>query len=125
MQRVVLALLLLNAGRVVSTDALINALWGEAPPRTWSTSLHNFVVALRRLLGSQTLLLRPPGYLLQVDPERIDLRRFERLRAEGLRQPPEQRAEALRQALELWRGDPLAEFRYEEWAETETARLEE
>ncbi len=124
-QRAVLALLLLNAGRVVSTDALINALWGETPPRTASTSLQNFVVGLRKLLGPETLDTLPPGYLLQVDVERIDLGRFGRLRTEALRQPPEPRAEGLRQALELWRGDPLAEFRYETWAETEIARLEE
>ena len=51
-QRAVLALLLLNAGRVVSTDRLIDALWGESPPRTAATSLQNFVVALRKLLGA-------------------------------------------------------------------------
>src|SRR5262245_32080790 len=78
-QRAVLALLLLNAGRVVSTDTLIDALWGEAPPRTATTSLQNFVVGLRKVLGSETLVTRPPGYVLAVDADQVDVARFERL----------------------------------------------
>jgi DNA-binding SARP family transcriptional activator len=124
-QRAVLALLLLNAGRVVSTDSLLDALWGETPPRTAGTSLQNFVSALRKALGPETLVTQAPGYVLRVDPERIDLERFQRARREAASQPPEQRAETLRQALELWRGAPLADFRYEPWAENEGARLEE
>jgi DNA-binding SARP family transcriptional activator len=124
-QRAVLALLVLDAGRVVSTDALIEALWGEAPPRTALTSLQNFVVQLRKLLGPATLVTRPPGYALLVEPEQIDLERFRRLREGARGRPPEQRAAALRDALALWRGDPLAEFRFEPWAETEVARLED
>src|SRR5262249_38323497 len=79
-QRAVLALLLRNAGRVVSTDSLTNALWGEAPPRTAGTSLQNFVVGLRRALGADVLVTRPPGYMLAVEPEQVDLACFERLR---------------------------------------------
>jgi DNA-binding SARP family transcriptional activator len=124
-QRAVLALLLLNAGRVVSTDSLVNALWGDTPPRTASTSLQNFVSSLRKALGAETLATQAPGYVLRVDPERIDLLRFERLKREALGQPPERRVETLRRALELWRGEPLADFRYEPWAETESSRLEE
>jgi DNA-binding SARP family transcriptional activator len=124
-QRAVLALLLLNAGRVVSTDTLIDALWGETPPRTAPTSLQNFVGALRKALGAETLKTRPPGYVLDVDPGAIDLARFERLRSDALRRPPEQRAADLARALELWRGVPLADFRYEPWAENEVARLAE
>ena len=124
-QRAVLALLLLNAGRVVSTDHLIDALWGESPPKTAATSLQNLVVQLRRLVGAETLVTRPPGYLLRVDPDRIDLERFRRQREEARGRPAAERAEVLRGALELWRGAPLGEFRFEAWAETEIARLED
>jgi DNA-binding SARP family transcriptional activator len=124
-QRAVLALLLLNAGRVVSTDRLVDALWGEAPPRTATSSLQNFVAQLRKLVGPDALLTRPPGYLLRVDAERIDLERFLRLRESARGRPADERAEMLRKALELWRGPPLAEFRYETWAEAEIERLEE
>jgi DNA-binding SARP family transcriptional activator len=124
-QRALLALLLLDAGRVVSTDRLIDALWGEAPPRTAATSLQNFVVGLRKALGAETIVTRPPGYVLAVDPQGIDLERFRRLREDARGRPAPERAELLEQALALWRGEPLGEFRFEPWAETEAARLED
>jgi DNA-binding SARP family transcriptional activator len=124
-QRVVLALLALNAGRVVSTDRLFEAIWGETVTQTASTGLQNAVAALRRVIGPETIVTRAPGYMLAVDSDRVDNHRFERLRAEALRESPGQRADGLRAALELWRGDALAEFRYEPWAETEAARLDE
>ena len=67
-QRALLALLLVDAGRAVSTDRLIDALWGEQPPRTAATSLQNFVSQLRKQLGPDLLVTKPPGYLLRVDP---------------------------------------------------------
>src|SRR3954462_408761 len=70
-QRALLAVLLVNANTVVSTDALVDALWGDAPPATASTSLQNFVSQLRKLLGPELLLTRTPGYVLQVEPDRI------------------------------------------------------
>src|SRR4029079_19400015 len=82
-QRALLALLLLRANHVVSTELLIDALWGERPPRTATTSLHNLVVALRKLLGPNVLVTRAPGYSLVLMPERLDLTRFERLVGEG------------------------------------------
>src|SRR5213082_2399610 len=78
-QRALLALLLLDANRVVSTDRLVDALWGEQPPRTAATSLQNFVSQLRKLLGPDLLVTRSPGYLLRVDPDALDLDRFTRL----------------------------------------------
>jgi DNA-binding SARP family transcriptional activator len=60
-QRAVLALLLLRANHVVSTGFLIDALWGEHPPRTATTSLQNSISALRKLLGPDVLETRPPG----------------------------------------------------------------
>src|SRR4249920_356356 len=74
-QRAVLTLLLLDPGHVVSTDRLVDALWGERPPRTAATSLQNFVSQLRKLLGSDVLVTRPPGYQLRLEPGQLDLDR--------------------------------------------------
>jgi DNA-binding SARP family transcriptional activator len=124
-QRAVLALLLLRANRVVATDFLIDALWGENPPRTATTSLQNSISALRKLLGPRALVTRPPGYMLVVDEEALDLTRFERLVAGARTLEPEERADTLREALGLWRGDPLADAGYEPAVEPEIRRLEE
>jgi DNA-binding SARP family transcriptional activator len=124
-QRAALAVLLLRAGEVVSTDSLIAGLWGDSAPRTATTSLQNHIVALRRLLGPESLVTRPPGYRLEVDKERIDLHRFERLVQDAAGQAPEERVQTLRAALALWRGDPLAELAFEPFAQTEVFRLED
>src|SRR5439155_14730030 len=81
--------------------------------------------ALRPLLGPNVLVTRPPGYRLTVDPESIDLKRFERLVASARPLEPEDRADRLREALALWRGEPLPEFRFEPFATEEIFRLEE
>jgi DNA-binding SARP family transcriptional activator len=124
-QRAALAVLLLRAGEVVSTDFLIASLWGDSAPRTASTSLQNLVSALRKLLGAELLLTRPPGYKLEVDKDRVDLFRFERLVREAVGEEPEERAQTLRDALALWRGEPLAELAFEPFAQAEVFRLEE
>src|ERR671937_971010 len=124
-QRAVLALLLLDAGRVVSTDRLIDALWSEQPPPTAPTSLQNFVSQLRKLLGADVLVTKPPGYQLRIEPDQLDVERFERLVDEARREPPEERAAKLREALALWRGPPLADLAYEPFAQAEIGRLEE
>jgi DNA-binding SARP family transcriptional activator len=124
-QRALLAILLLEAGRVVPTERLVDLLWGEDAPRTATTSLHNAVSALRKLLGAEAIETRPPGYLLRVDPAAVDARRFERLVTNRHEAPPAERAAALREALALWRGPALAEFAFEEWAQPEIRRLEE
>ena len=77
-QRAVLVLLL-NAGRVVPTDTIVDQIWGEEPPPTATTSLQNHVSQLRKLLGSELLVTRAPGYLLQVERDAIDAYRFERI----------------------------------------------
>jgi hypothetical protein len=79
-QRAVLAVLLLEAGRVVSTDRLVDALWGEEPPRTASTSLQNFVSLLRKSLGAGVLETKPPGYRLNLRPGELDSGRWSRRR---------------------------------------------
>src|ERR687885_2680688 len=71
-QRAVLTLLVLEAGRVVSTDRLVDPLWGDAPPRTAATSLQNFVSQLRKLLGPDLVATKAPGYVLQGDADAID-----------------------------------------------------
>jgi DNA-binding SARP family transcriptional activator len=123
-QRSVLAMLLLNANSVVSTDRLIDAVWGARAPATIDSVLHGYVSKLRRLLGS-ALQTRPPGYALHIDPDCVDAARFERtvLRAHELR--PAERARALREALALWRGPALADLAYEDFTQPEIARLEE
>lgn len=128
-QRALLALLLLHANRVLSRDRLIDELWGGEPPATAVTSLQVYVSRLRKLLPAETLLTRPPGYVLEVEPEELDLRRFERLLAEGheaLDQgDPERATRVLREALGLWRGPALGEFAYEPFAQAEIGRLED
>jgi DNA-binding SARP family transcriptional activator len=88
--RMLLAKLLLHPNQVVSTEELIEAVWGEEPPPTVKQSLQNHVAALRKAIETgngagppRTLVTRDPGYLLRVDPERLDLHRFQRLDREG------------------------------------------
>jgi DNA-binding SARP family transcriptional activator len=95
-QRAVLAVLLLRANDVVSTEFLVDALWGEQPPRTATTALQNSIVALRKLLGADLLETRHPGYRLVVDRESIDLGRFERLVASSRGLDPSERVVRLR-----------------------------
>jgi DNA-binding SARP family transcriptional activator/class 3 adenylate cyclase len=125
-QRALLALFLLEVGRVIPTDRLIDAIWGEHPPRTAATSLQNLISQLRRLLGPQTIETKPPGYLLRVKPECLDLQRFTALTAQARDAvDPALRAALLREALAIWRGAPLADFVYEAFAQGEIGRLEE
>jgi DNA-binding SARP family transcriptional activator len=124
-QRAVLALLLLEPGRVVSTDRLVDSLWGEQPPRTATTSLQNFISHLRKMLGPEVLETKPPGYRLRVHPGELDLDRF-RLLVDGARAAePGERAAKLRHALALWRGPPLADFTFEAFAQPHISHLEE
>jgi DNA-binding SARP family transcriptional activator len=124
-QRGLLAILVLEAGRVVPTDRLIDLLWGDGAPKTATASLQNSVARLRRALGSDVLETRSPGYVLSVAPHQLDARRFELMLADARRLPPEGRRGLLQAALGLWRGPALAEFAFDEFAQAETRRLEE
>jgi class 3 adenylate cyclase len=124
-QRALLALLALRAGEVVSTDRLVDELWGESPPRTAIGSLQNLVSELRKVLGANALITRPPGYLLDVDRDAVDAHRFERLAREARDAAPRERAALLREALKLWRGPALADVQLEHSSASEPARLEE
>jgi DNA-binding SARP family transcriptional activator len=136
-RRSLLAVLLLHANEVVSTDQLIDNLWGESPPVTAVKSVHVLVSQLRRTLGTngagagteERLLTHGRGYMLRVKTGELDLQVFEDLLAEGRRLraagSPAKAAQTLRYAVALWRGPPLADFTYEPFAQPEIGRLEE
>src|SRR6266849_2808796 len=124
-QRALLVLLLIRANDVVSTDTLIDELWGERPPSTAKTSLQNLIAQLRKALGASSLQTRVPGYLLRVEPERIDAIRFEQLVVRARGEPAGARVETLEAALRLWRGVPFGDVFYESFAQGEIGRLEE
>ncbi|MFL5853421.1 MAG: BTAD domain-containing putative transcriptional regulator [Solirubrobacteraceae bacterium] len=130
-QRAVLALLLLNANEVVSRDRIVDELWGERPPATAAKLVQVYVSALRKLLDPdrRLLLTRPPGYLLRVEPEGLDLQRFERLVGQGRAALAEGSAatagERFHEALALWRGPALADLAFAPFAQAEIGRLED
>jgi len=123
-----LALLLLNAGETVSRDRLIAELWGDDPPATAAKTLQVHVSRLRRELGD-AVVTRGGGYSIEVPPHELDLRRFEALVAEGRAaladRRPEEAEARLRDALGLWRGQPLPELADEPFAQVELGRLEQ
>jgi YVTN family beta-propeller protein len=126
--RALLAALLLRANEAVPTGALIDALWGDRPPDTVAKVVQTYVSQLRKALGP-ALETRPGAYLLRVEPGALDLDVFERRAAEGRRALAEGNAERaagkLDEALGLWRGPALAEFRNEPFALPEQRRLDE
>ena len=123
-ERKLLAILLVHANEVVSTDRLVHELWGDDPPKTAVPALHNAVSRLRKALGDTVVQTRSPGYTLEVSAGELDAARFEQLLAEAVGSP-EQAADRLREALALWRGPALADFAYEPFAQSAIARLEE
>src|SRR5689334_4484453 len=136
LQRAVLALLLMERGRVASVDRMIDQLWrGEPPPRAIA-SLQAYVSNLRRILEpgrarraqARILVSAPPGYAVRLPDEAVDAWRFESLLAAARKEASGQSERArqqLEQALALWRGPAYAEFADEEWAAAEVARLTE
>src|SRR5947209_108827 len=124
-QRALLAVLLLNANRVVPRDRLIDALWDEEPPETARKAVQVYVSQLRKLLGPDVLQTRPPGYLLRVEPGMLDLDRFETVLRDARDADPGTAANKLREALALFRGRPLADFANDRFAQAEIVRMEE
>jgi DNA-binding SARP family transcriptional activator/tetratricopeptide (TPR) repeat protein len=114
-QRALLAVLLLHANSVVSTDRLIDALWEDDPPESAHKALQVHVSGLRKLLGRERVQTKAPGYLLRVHQGELDLDRFRELQEGG----------RAAEALSLWRGPPLGDFAHQRFAEAEIARLEE
>jgi DNA-binding SARP family transcriptional activator len=127
--RALLAVLLLHPNEVVAADRLIDELWGEETPERAAAALRVNVSRLRKALPQDVLTTRSPGYVLRVEPEELDLHRFERLVDEGrslfARGLAADASNRLREALSLWRGAALADFVYESFAQTAIARLEE
>jgi DNA-binding SARP family transcriptional activator/ABC-type branched-subunit amino acid transport system substrate-binding protein len=125
-QRALLAVLLLHANEVVSPDVLIDELWGETPPPTAAKALHVHVSRLRKALANGALRTSGSGYVLRVEPGRLDADRFAALLGEAqAERDPKRAADLLRRALGLWRGPALADLAYESFAQEEIARLEE
>ena len=136
-QSALLAILLLNANEVVSSDRLIDELWGESAPETAAKALQVHISQLRKALEPERgpgdpgriLATRSPGYMLALEPDQLDLARFERLAAAGREalaaRDPGGAATVLREALALWRGPPLAELAYTEFGQREISRLDE
>jgi predicted ATPase/DNA-binding SARP family transcriptional activator len=130
-QRALLALLLLSANEPVSVDRLIEDIWGDQPLEAGRKRLQVHVSRLRKALGAGDgpLVTRPNGYMVRVEPNELDLERFERLAHEGSRAlaagDPERAAERFREGLKLWRGPPLADLSFEPFAQSEIGRMEE
>jgi ABC-type transport system substrate-binding protein/DNA-binding SARP family transcriptional activator/sugar lactone lactonase YvrE len=125
--RTLVAVLVLHPNEPVRRDALIEAIWGNAPPGSASHALDNLVSRVRGQLGADVLQSRPGGYVLVVDPARVDAFRFEALAGQGrdalARGEPERAAGLLREALGLWRGEPLADLADEPALADEIRRL--
>ena len=117
--RALLAMLALNEGNAVSSEALIDGLWGEVPPATAPKMVQIYVSQLRKAFrgsgNGAEIVTRGHGYELRLGAGEVDARRFERLVAEG----------APREALALWRGPPLDDVATEPFAGLEIRRLEE
>jgi class 3 adenylate cyclase len=127
--RALLAVLVLDLGRVVSVDRLVEELWPGDPPETAAHAVQVYVSQLRKALGTEALARRGPGYALEIDPERVDVARFTKLVTDGREalalDDAGNAAALLRDALALWRGPAFADFAYEPFAQTEISRLEE
>lgn len=128
-ERALLALLLLHRNEPVSTDRLIEELWGERPPGTPQKTVQVYVSRLRKALGGDRLRTTPAGYVLETSDSELDIAEFERLTAaarEALTEGDTARGERLlEEALDLWRGPPLADFSFDSWAQPEIRRLDE
>jgi DNA-binding SARP family transcriptional activator len=134
--RLLLAALVVHANQVLSTDRLFEFLWLGRPPDSAANTLQTYVSHLRRSLEpdrtprqrSRLLVTREPGYLLAVDSDQVDAIRFQRLVGQArlvLAGAPEEAAALLHAALSLWRGEPLADFTFEPFAQSEITRLTE
>ena len=128
-QRSLLVVLLLNRGESVSTDRLVDALWGEAPSPNAAKTLQVYISRLRRVLGDGHVTTRGAGYAFEADADSIDASRFERLAAEGRERlaagDSAGAAATLRDALALWRGPAFDDLAYEEFVQAAAVRLEE
>ncbi|HEY2577508.1 MAG TPA: BTAD domain-containing putative transcriptional regulator [Streptosporangiaceae bacterium] len=129
--RAVLAALLLSQGQAVSLEDLAETLWGPGPPPTARVTIQNHVMRLRRALGAEgaRITTRPPGYRIRADASELDVSRFETMlsaaRAAARNQSWDSAAREAREALALWRGEPLADVDSQLLAMREVPRLAE
>ena len=123
--RALLGVLLLNAGDVISSERLVDELWGELPPVGARKLVAGYVHALRRQLGRELLVTRAPGYLLRLDQHRLDLHEFESLVARARSAAPAEAIELRRRALALWRGPPLGDVVFAGPSRHDVGRLAE
>ncbi len=127
--RALVAVLALDAGRVVSVDRLVDELWPGMAPATAGHAVKVYVSQLRKTLGTGAIATRGPGYALELHPDRVDAHRFRSLLEEGRAVlgagEPARAGQLLREALALWRGPALVDFAYEPFAQTAIAELEE
>lgn len=124
--RALLGLLLLHPNQRLTTDRIIEDLWGETPPATAGKALQGHVSALRKLLGATRIRTEPGGYRLDIERDELDADRFTDAVATARAQPaPAQRARMLGDALELWRGEGLADLGDEPFVQAFAARLGE
>jgi len=133
-QRAVLAVLAVNHGQVVSSDELIEAVWGERLPSNPANTLHYQIAQLRRIIEvdpskPRRLITRSPGYVLDSTETSIDASRFDALTAAARTAfaagDPDGATDLIGEALSLWRGPALTDVRYEEFAQTEAVRLDD
>ena len=128
-QRALLAVLVVHRGEPVSTERLIDEIWGEQPPASAHKLVQGYVSHLRKVLGDGLLVTEGRGYLLRIAPGQLDVDRFESLVSAGRHAlahgDPRQASGRLREALEVWRGPALGDFTYEVFAQSMIARLEE
>ena len=128
-QQSLLAILLVHRGEVVTADRLIDDIYGGQPPPSAIRSLHVHLSRLRKALGDRSVRTVQGGYVLDVERGSVDLDRLEDLAQQGRRAlsggDAATASSAFTEALGLWRGAPLADFRYADWAQPEIARLEE
>jgi DNA-binding SARP family transcriptional activator len=127
--RAVLAVLALEPGSVVSVDRLLECLWPAVRPQSAGHALQVYISRLRKALGAAAISTSAPGYALEVGSDSVDVGRFIALAQAGRADHDAgdfASAETrLREALAVWRGTALADFRYEPFAQLEIARLED
>ncbi|THA83953.1 BTAD domain-containing putative transcriptional regulator [Streptomyces sp. A0592] len=126
--RALLILLALEPGRVVASELLIDGIWAEEPPAGAANALQALVSRLRRALPGAAIESHPAGYRLVVEPDAVDVVRFERLASEGrgaLARDPEAAARMLREALGLWRGPALLDVAGSDFFRAPVTRLSE
>jgi predicted ATPase/DNA-binding SARP family transcriptional activator len=125
-RRILLGVLLLHPNEAVSSERLVDELWGARPPEAARKLVQGYVSGLRKVLGADRLATRQPGYLVRLEAGELDLNEFERLSAAArAEREPWRAAERWREALELWRGPALADLRFEGFAGREAERLNE